>query len=94
MTRRFAVEAPEAPFAVDRIEPFPDPLEDGCKLGFEVSSAEKGEYAKSLGAVGYVNRKAFSHWGVPPAWDSAEWKDWFGGAKDFGEAFARLRSAS
>ena len=35
-----------------------------------VSSAEKAEYAKSLGAVGYVNRKDFSHWGVPPKWDS------------------------
>ncbi len=23
---------------------------------------------------------------MPPAWDSAEWKDWFGGAKDFGKA--------
>jgi crotonyl-CoA carboxylase/reductase len=51
-----------------------------------VGSEEKGEYAKSLGAVGFVNRKDFSHWGVPPAWDSAEWKDWFGGAKDFGKA--------
>src|SRR6185436_17981114 len=27
---------PDAPFAVDRIETFADPLEDGCKLGFEV----------------------------------------------------------
>jgi len=51
-----------------------------------VGSKEKGEYAKSLGAVGFVNRKDFSHWGVPPAWDSAEWKDWFGGAKGFGKA--------
>src|SRR2546427_1339627 len=51
-----------------------------------VSSAEKGEYAKSLGAVGYVNRKDFSHWGVPPKWDSPEWKAWFDGAKAFGKA--------
>ena len=51
-----------------------------------VSSQEKGEFCKSLGAVGYINRKDFSHWGVPPAWDSAEWKDWFGGAKAFGKA--------
>jgi crotonyl-CoA carboxylase/reductase len=51
-----------------------------------VSSAEKGEYAKSLGAVGYVNRKDFSHWGVPPKWDSPEWKTWFDGAKAFGKA--------
>jgi crotonyl-CoA carboxylase/reductase len=51
-----------------------------------VGSDEKGEYAKQLGAVGYINRKVFDHWGVPPAWDSAEWKDWFGGAKAFGKA--------
>ncbi len=51
-----------------------------------VSSPEKGEYAKELGAVGWINRKDFSHWGVPPAWDSPEWKDWFAGAKAFGKA--------
>jgi crotonyl-CoA carboxylase/reductase len=51
-----------------------------------VGSDEKGEYCKSLGAVGFVNRKNYKHWGVPPAWDSAEWKDWFSGAKDFGKA--------
>src|SRR5437867_3775393 len=37
-----------------------------------VSSEEKGAYCTSLGALGYVNRKDFSHWGVPPAWDSPE----------------------
>ncbi len=51
-----------------------------------VSSPEKGEYAKSLGAVGYVNRTDFSHWGVPPKWDSPDWKGWFDGAKAFGKA--------
>ena len=51
-----------------------------------VSSPEKGEYAKSLGAAGYVNRKDFSHWGVPPKWDSPDWKAWFDGAKAFGKA--------
>ena len=51
-----------------------------------VGSDEKGEYCKALGAVGYVNRRNFSHWGVPPAWDSPEWKDWLAGAKDFGKA--------
>jgi crotonyl-CoA carboxylase/reductase len=52
-----------------------------------VSSDEKGEYAKGLGAVGYINRKEFGHWGVPPAWDSPDWKAWFDGAKAFGKAF-------
>ena len=51
-----------------------------------VSSDEKGKYAESLGAVGYINRKDFDHWGVPPAWDSPEWKAWFDGAKAFGKA--------
>jgi crotonyl-CoA carboxylase/reductase len=51
-----------------------------------VSSEEKGEFCKQLGAVGYVNRKAFDHWGVPPAWDSPDWKAWFDGAKAFGKA--------
>lgn len=53
-----------------------------------VSSDEKGEFCKKLGAVGYINRKNFSHWGVPPHWTKAEeWGEWFQGAKTFGKAF-------
>jgi crotonyl-CoA carboxylase/reductase len=51
-----------------------------------VSSDERGRYCEDLGAVGYVNRKGFTHWGVPPAWDSPDWKAWFDGAKAFGKA--------
>jgi crotonyl-CoA carboxylase/reductase len=51
-----------------------------------VSSEEKGEYCKGLGAVGYVNRTDFDHWGVPPAWNSPDWKGWLDGAKAFGKA--------
>jgi crotonyl-CoA carboxylase/reductase len=51
-----------------------------------VSTEEKGEYCERLGAVGYVNRTVFGHWGVPPAWDSPDWKAWFDGAKAFGKA--------
>jgi crotonyl-CoA carboxylase/reductase len=51
-----------------------------------VSSDEKGEYCKRLGAVGYVNRTRFDHWGVPPAWNDPAWKAWFEGAKAFGKA--------
>jgi crotonyl-CoA carboxylase/reductase len=58
----------------------------GARAVAVVSSPEKGEYAKGLGAVGYINRKDFSHWGVPPAWDSPDWKAWFEGAKAFGKA--------
>ena len=39
-----------------------------------------------LGAIGYVNRKDFTHWGVPPSWDDPAWKEWFEGAKSFGKA--------
>ncbi|MGO9681802.1 MAG: alcohol dehydrogenase catalytic domain-containing protein, partial [Beijerinckiaceae bacterium] len=31
-----------------------------------VSDASKGEYCKSLGAVGYIDRRQFTHWGQPP----------------------------
>ena len=51
-----------------------------------VSSAEKGAYCKELGAEGFVNRTDFAHWGVPPAWESPDWKAWFEGAKAFGKA--------
>ena len=51
-----------------------------------VSSEEKGEFAKQLGAVGYINRKDFDHWGIPPHSSSPEWKTWFDGAKAFGKA--------
>ncbi|MGH2589466.1 MAG: alcohol dehydrogenase catalytic domain-containing protein, partial [Actinomycetota bacterium] len=51
-----------------------------------VSSDERGEYCKRLGAAGYVNRNRFTHWGVPPAWDDPAWKEWFEGAKSFGKA--------
>jgi crotonyl-CoA carboxylase/reductase len=51
-----------------------------------VSSEEKGEYCMRLGAVGYIDRTRFSHWGVPPRWDDPAWKDWFEGAKAFGKA--------
>jgi crotonyl-CoA carboxylase/reductase len=51
-----------------------------------VSSPEKGEYCKELGAVGFIDRRDFSHWGVPPPWDSPDWKVWLDGAKAFGKA--------
>jgi crotonyl-CoA carboxylase/reductase len=58
----------------------------GARAVAVVSSDEKGEHCMKLGAVGYVDRTRFSHWGVPPAWDSPEWRDWFEGAKAFGKA--------
>ncbi|HZP89951.1 MAG TPA: crotonyl-CoA carboxylase/reductase [Actinomycetota bacterium] len=51
-----------------------------------VSSEERGEYCKRLGAVGYVDRTRFTHWGVPPRWNDPAWRDWLEGAKAFGKA--------
>jgi crotonyl-CoA carboxylase/reductase len=59
----------------------------GAKAITVVSSEEKGEYTKKLGAVGYINRKEYEHWGIPPHWkDSEAWAKWFSGAKAFGKA--------
>ena len=52
-----------------------------------VSSEEKGEYAKRLGARGWVNRKQFTHWGMMPHWtDEAAYNEWSKGARAFGKA--------
>ncbi|MGQ0670553.1 MAG: crotonyl-CoA carboxylase/reductase [Actinomycetota bacterium] len=59
----------------------------GGKAVAAVSSEERGEYCKRLGAVGYIDRKQFDHWGTPPHWKDAEgWGAWFNGAKAFGKA--------
>ena len=59
----------------------------GAKAGAVVSSDERGRYCEQLGAVGYVNRSSFSHWGVPPHWADLEaQKQWVEGARAFGKA--------
>ncbi|MEX0785554.1 MAG: crotonyl-CoA carboxylase/reductase [Dehalococcoidia bacterium] len=51
------------------------------------SSDEKGEYCKALGAKGYINRKQFDHWGMPPHWtDDDAYNTWVQGARGFGKA--------
>jgi crotonyl-CoA carboxylase/reductase len=58
----------------------------GAKAIAVVSSDERGEYCKSLGAAGYINRKDFSHWGIPPHWDdSAGQAEWTKSARGFGK---------
>lgn len=53
-----------------------------------VSDDERGEYCKKYGAIGYINRKEFGHWGVPPHWeDAAGQKKWMEGARAFGKKF-------
>ncbi len=51
-----------------------------------VSGAEKGEYCKSLGAAGYIDRREFTHWGQPPHWtDNAGQKAWTAQTRAFGK---------
>ncbi len=60
----------------------------GAKAVAVVSSDEKGEFCKRLGAVGYINRKEFTHWGMLPHWtDNEAYNTWMQGAKAFGKKF-------
>jgi crotonyl-CoA carboxylase/reductase len=60
----------------------------GAKPVAVVSSDDKGAFCTKLGAVGYVNRKNFDHWGMLPHWtDNAAFNKWMEGAKGFGKAF-------
>jgi len=53
-----------------------------------VSSREKFEHCRRLGAVGVIDRKDFDHWGLPPHWtDTDAYAVWLEGAKRFGKAF-------
>lgn len=51
-----------------------------------VSDDERGAYAMKFGAIGYLNRKDFGHWGVPPLVDDAAGqREWSAGARAFGK---------
>jgi crotonyl-CoA carboxylase/reductase len=51
-----------------------------------VSDDERGEYAMKYGAIGYIDRREFGHWGVPPLVDdTAGQKEWSAGARAFGK---------
>jgi crotonyl-CoA carboxylase/reductase len=52
-----------------------------------VSNAERGAYCVKLGAAGWISRKDYSHWGIPPHWDDTDGqKRWLGEARRFGKA--------
>lgn len=52
-----------------------------------VSSPDKFDYCRELGAAGLINRKDFDHWGMLPHWkDTAGYKGWLGGVRQFGKA--------
>ena len=51
-----------------------------------VSDDERGRFAVKYGAQGYLNRKDFDHWGIPPRIDDIEGqKAWSTGARAFGK---------
>jgi crotonyl-CoA carboxylase/reductase len=51
-----------------------------------VSDEERGAYVERLGAVGWINRNDFDHWGIPPhISDTAGQKAWTAGARAFGK---------
>jgi crotonyl-CoA carboxylase/reductase len=59
----------------------------GARAVAVVSDDERGEFCKKLGAVGYINRREFSHWGIPPHWtDAVGQKEWLSGCRSFGKA--------
>ncbi|MBI2886030.1 MAG: crotonyl-CoA carboxylase/reductase [Chloroflexi bacterium] len=52
-----------------------------------VSSDERGEYCKKLGAKGYINRRSFDHWGMMPHWkDTEAYNRWSQSVRAFGRA--------
>lgn len=53
-----------------------------------VSSEDKFEWCKKLGAHGVLNRKDFDHWGMMPHWKDKEgYANWMAGVRKFGKAF-------
>lgn len=51
-----------------------------------VSAPERGEFAMKLGAVGWIDRRQFNHWGIPPLVDDdAGQKVWTAAVRAFGK---------
>lgn len=52
-----------------------------------VSSDDKIDYCKQLGAKGAINRGQFKHWGMLPHWkDTVGYNEWLKGVRGFGKA--------
>lgn len=50
-----------------------------------VSEDARGEFCLQHGAAGFINRKEFTHWGIPPHWtDSDGQRAWGAEARKFG----------
>jgi crotonyl-CoA carboxylase/reductase len=51
-----------------------------------VSDEERGKYAERYGAAGWIDRRQFSHWGIPPLVDDAEGqRQWTAEVRRFGK---------
>ena len=51
-----------------------------------VSAPERGEYAMRFGAAGWIDRRDFDHWGIPPLVDDIDGqRAWTAGARAFGK---------
>lgn len=51
-----------------------------------VSDDERGIYAQKFGAIGWINRNEFTHWGIPPLVDDTNGqKEWSRSARAFGK---------
>lgn len=51
-----------------------------------VSDDERGAFAERHGAAGWINRREFSHWGIPPLVDDTTGqKEWTASARAFGK---------
>lgn len=51
-----------------------------------VSEESRGHYVEKLGAQGWINRRDFDHWGIPPlVEDKAGQKEWTASARAFGK---------
>ena len=56
-----------------------------------VSDHERGVYAMERGAIGFINRTEFSHWGIPPLVDDAAGqKEWTAGVRGFGKRIREI----
>jgi crotonyl-CoA carboxylase/reductase len=63
----------------------------GATVAAVVSDEARGEYCMRLGASGYINRREFDHWGIPPHWTDTEGqKAWMSGARAFGRALEAI----
>jgi crotonyl-CoA carboxylase/reductase len=59
-----------------------------------VSGDDRGEFAMKYGASGYIDRRHFDHWGIPPLVDdTAGQKQWTASARAFGKKIWDLAGA-